>query len=634
MQAELQQKLNRPVTLGHLGLRLFPLGLRVDGLTIGEGPQFPSAQPFATAKEVYVSVGLMSLIHGNPDVKELNLNQPQIELIRNPAGVWNFSTIGGPTQSNTVTQSSPANKSSSANNSSSQSSEFSLDALKITDGQVGVTDELTKKPRTVYNHIDLRLSGFAPGKPFGVDLALHLPEPGNPQVALNGTLALSSDSLRSSAFTVRSGSTVLTGNFALSHYSTNNMLVDASVKTTSAKIAELLNVAKAYGLIASQDVTGSGNLSLDVHVQGPVSDISKLTYSGVADIPNATLSAKSLSEPLAINAANLHFAQDSASVTANTLKAEGFVLTNVRANAKFGKGLVQLSPVSASIFGGTADGTVSVDTKPAKPLCSVNMKFSGVDTNALLSAVSSMKDTLYGSLAGQANTNFALESGAELAQTLNGTLNFNVTNGQLKNVNILSELARVGKFLGSAPAQGGSGTALRRFSGTLNVVNGVATTNNLVANLDTAALSATGSLNLVNEGIDMHMTAVLNSGASQSVGGTSVGGFLNTALANNKGELVLPVLVTGTMAHPVFAPDVQAIAKMKLSNLLPTTGDPSKLTTGIIGSVLGKKGAGGVLNGILGQGSTQKGQQQQQQNPINSLFNQFGKKKSTKSTKP
>ncbi len=145
--------------------------------------------------------------------------------------------------------------------------------------------------------------------------------------------------------------------------------------------------------------------------------------------------------------------------------------------------------------------------------------------------------------------------------------------------------------------------------------------------MDTASLSANGSLNLVNEALDMRMTAVLNSGASKSVGGTGVGGFLNTALANNQGELVLPVLVTGTMAHPVFTPDVQAIAKMKLSKLLPTSGDPSKLTSGFVGSVLGNKGAGGVLNGILGQGSTQGQQNSQQQNPINSLLNQFGKKK-------
>ncbi|MBV8865797.1 MAG: hypothetical protein JO210_10425 [Acidobacteriaceae bacterium] len=226
---------------------------------------------------------------------------------------------------------------------------------------------------------------------------------------------------------------------------------------------------------------------------------------------------------------------------------------------------------------------------------------------------------------------FALVSSNELPQTLNGTVGFNVTNGQLKNVNILNELSKVGKFLGSAPAQGGSATALKKFSGTLNIVNGVASTNNLTAVLDAGSLAANGTMNLVNQGLDLHMTAALASGTSKAVGGTQVGGFLNTALANNKGELVIPVIVTGTMAHPTFSPDAAALAKMKMNNLLPSVSDPSKLASGIMGG----KGAGGVVNGLLGggaqpaaqQGKAQPNQQQTPQDTVNSLLNQFGKKK-------
>ncbi|MBV8807135.1 MAG: hypothetical protein JO033_00555, partial [Acidobacteriaceae bacterium] len=75
VQAELQNKLDRPVTLGHLSLRLFPLSIRVDGLTIGESPAFSSSQPFAQAAQVYVSARLFSLIRGNPEVRELDLNR-------------------------------------------------------------------------------------------------------------------------------------------------------------------------------------------------------------------------------------------------------------------------------------------------------------------------------------------------------------------------------------------------------------------------------------------------------------------------------------------------------------------------------------------------------------------------------
>ncbi len=109
-------------------------------------------------------------------------------------------------------------------------------------------------------------------------------------------------------------------------------------------------------------------------------------------------------------------------------------------------------------------------------------------------------------------------------------------------------------------------------TGTFNMHNGVAQTNDLKAALDVGNMAATGTINLVNQDLNMHVTAVLNKGFSQSVGGTGVGGYLNTALANKNGELVLPVLVTGTMSHPIVAPDIEQIAQMKLKNMLPTAG--------------------------------------------------------------
>jgi hypothetical protein len=131
----------------------------------------------------------------------------------------------------------------------------------------------------------------------------------------------------------------------------------------------------------------------------------------------------------------------------------------------------------------------------------------------------------------------------------------------------------------------------------------------------------------------LRVTTVLNKALSQQVGGTQIGGYMNTALANNQGELVMPVIITGTFQHPRVAPDVQQIAKMKLDNLLPNSKNPGQLTTGILGAILGDKnqggangqqpgqqqkgGIGGILDAISGkqQQQNQQNQPQQQQNP-------------------
>src|SRR5581483_3957337 len=133
-----------------------------------------------------------------------------------------------------------------------------------------------------------------------------------------------------------------------------------------------------------------------------------------------------------------------------------------------------------------------------------------------------------------------------------------------------------------------------QLSGNFDIKNGIAQTNNLKAVIDGGTLAAAGLVNLADQSLNMHVTAVLSKVLSQQVGGTQVGGFMNTALANNQGELVLPVIVTGTFQHPQVAPDLQQVAQMKLKNLLPTTKNPGQLTQGILGAILGNKNQGGA----------------------------------------
>jgi hypothetical protein len=199
------------------------------------------------------------------------------------------------------------------------------------------------------------------------------------------------------------------------------------------------------------------------------------------------------------------------------------------------------------------------------------------------------------------------------------------------NINLLHELASVGKFLGANFDAAKNFTDLVQLTGNFDVKNGVAQTNNLNAVIDGGTLAAAGLVNLADQSLNLHVTTVLNKALSQQVGGTQVGGYMNTALANNQGELVMPVIITGTFQHPHVAPDVQQIAQMKLKNMLPNTRNPAELTTGILGAVLGQKsqggaagqpangqpkgGIGGILDAISGKQQQQNQQNQQQQNP-------------------
>lgn len=662
IEAELQSKLGLPVTLGKMHLRIFPFSIRVDGFTLGEPPQFPSPHPFATATEVYARVSVFSLIGGQPTIKNLTLDNPQIELIKNPAGVWNFAQIGA---SPPPAPAAPAQKPGQAK--AGPPPVPALDQLKIVNGQLAVTDEKAQQPRTVYKNIDLTLSDFAPGKEFKLDLAMHFPGTGKElltfagkggplqavnaaalpvsghlslqQISLKGLNSVTGGALPPNTEASISGDANLSsqndvigckGNLRLDNPVVQgakvNYPIQAQYQLSLNQTNDQIQIQSGTITMGPTAISASGNIDtgkkpsvLDMHVttnNASLTELSRLASAfGTASNPNDQVKGNISANLTAKGPVNA--LQMQGTLSSNSIQAQDLVLTNIHANTTMNNGVVQLAPVTATIFGGQENGTITLDTKAAHPLCSVKTKLTGVDTNALLSAVSSVKNTLYGSLGADADLSFAVDAGANLAKTLNGTLNFAVTNGRLKNVNILGELAKIGKFLNSAPMQTGTDTALQKLSGTVDVKNGVATTNNLTAALDAGSLSAKGSVNLVNEALDMHMTAVLASGISKTVGGTGIGGFLNTALANNQGELVLPVIVTGTLAHPVLAPDVQQLAQMKLKHLLPTAGNPSQMTSGVVGSVLG---------GVLGQ-KNQNQNQKQQQNPVNSILNSLGKKK-------
>jgi uncharacterized protein involved in outer membrane biogenesis len=465
------------------------------------------------------------------------------------------------------------------------------------------------------------------------------------------TLSLTPDQVKSNNFTAQSGSTSLNANFALSHYTTPNSVVDASIKTTGANLGELLNIAKAYGVSAVEGMSGSGSLSLDAHVQGPLKQADKMVYSGTGSVQNATINTPTLTKPLLIRTANLRFAQNSAvlenlqaslgsSSASGTATVTNFSAPQVKFNLNADK--LNISELQQITAGNAPAKRAAVDRFSLVPSAEAQAhtaasSISHIAGSGTLSVASIVFDQLILSNF-KSNLTFSGDPAGNLMRTLNGDINFNTGNGRFQGIDLLHELASIAKFSQSQPSQGF--TNIVKLGGLINIKNGVANTNNLEAVIDGGTLGAQGVVDLVTEALNMHMNAVLNRDFSQKVGGTGVGGFMNTALANKNGELVVPVIVTGTMQHPIVAPDVQKFAQMKLNNLLPTSGNPGALTSGLSGLLGGKagqqgtgNGVGGLLGALGGQGQSQNSQQnnaqqQQQQNPASDILGGLlGKKK-------
>src|SRR5271166_5044497 len=403
-----------------------------------------------------------------------------------------------------------------------------------------------------------------------------------------------------------------TGTGALQNASLKTPALTQPLNVRNANLQFTQNSLNVTNLAASVGSTNaSGNLSI-ANFQAP-----RLTFALAADKLNITELQKLVASKPAPKKAEsswslvpsayavptpqpsfLDTATGSGTITVGSLVYDRTTLTNVHSNVNLNHGVIQLNPLTGQVFGGQINGSITADLRHETSGFAVNAKLTGANANQLLTAVGNTKDTVYGTLNATVNQTFSTPASGDVTQTLNGPFSFTLTNGKLTKLDLMNELGKIGKFSGGSKGY----TAISSMSGTFDVHNGVANTNDLKAALDVGTMAAAGTINLVNEALGLHLTAVLDKGFSQSVGGTGVGGYLNTALGNKNGELVLPVIITGTMSHPIVAPDMEKIAQMKLNNMVPSAA-------GLLG---GKGGAGGVLGGLLGGSQAQQGQPGQQ----------------------
>jgi len=149
IESTLSGALGRQVKVGNLSLSILSGSLGADQLSIADDPKFSNA-PFITAKSLKVGVEVMPLIFSKQlNVTHIKIDQPEITLLRNPAGVWNFSSLG-----NQAAQSKKAESSSSTAN-------LTVARLDLTDGKISMGSIPAKRKPTVYDKVNISMRNFS-----------------------------------------------------------------------------------------------------------------------------------------------------------------------------------------------------------------------------------------------------------------------------------------------------------------------------------------------------------------------------------------------------------------------------------------------------------------------------------------
>ncbi|GAC1429928.1 MAG: AsmA family protein [Terriglobales bacterium] len=665
IQSELEQRLGRKVTLGDMHLGIFPPRFKVQDVAIADDSNFSSQLPFVQAKALDVSVKLLPLMQKSVEIDSLNLQRPSVELIKNQQGKWNFSTVGSSSQA------AP----------SSGNQQFSLSALTIEDGQVAITDLQSSTLRSVYDHIDVTLRDFAPNQPFSIDAAAHLPGAGTQEIHLqgnggpimqaepattpfHGTLTLKgvavaglqrflnspalantdgvvsgttqvddqggkltvkgqltvqggkihgtelgfpvaadydiTDDLPSDAIVIRSTNLKL-GSTPVTIAGTVNMKpnpaqLNVDLRAANVSIAEAMKLAAASGMGPAPSTTVTGNVNMDIKATGAAT---KPTLNGSINGRDLRASGKEIAEPVEIKTVNLK-------LTPAEIVSDNFNVTS----------------------GGTTVVTQFAmrDYTGKSPAINASARASNAALPQILAMAKAYGVTSLDKVSGAGTLNMDLKAAgtvqsmasAEVMKAVNGTVVVNFNNVRYTGTDINHEVASIGGFVKGGDTDKGY-TNISKVTGNIVIKNGIAQTSDLQALLDLGKVGVTGTANLADQTLNLHVVTVMSKDSTQKAGGTGVGGYMQSALANNQGELVVPAVVTGTFQKPRFAPDLQQVARMKLNGLVPNFNNPSAAVSGVLGKLLGQK---------TGQTQTPQTQDQPQgSDPVQQIMGLFGKKK-------
>jgi len=167
LESELTEALGREVKVGNLSLSILSGSVSAEDLSIADDPAF-SKDPFVRAKSLKVGVEVMPLIFSKKlHVTDITLDKPEIALLRDAAGKWNFSSLGNKSAATPKPPSAP-----------SSTPDLSVSKLDVKDGRLSVNRANSSIKPHVYDNVDISVRDFSPTSQFPFTITADLPAGG------------------------------------------------------------------------------------------------------------------------------------------------------------------------------------------------------------------------------------------------------------------------------------------------------------------------------------------------------------------------------------------------------------------------------------------------------------------------
>jgi uncharacterized protein involved in outer membrane biogenesis len=246
-------------------------------------------------------------------------------------------------------------------------------------------------------------------------------------------------------------------------------------------------------------------------------------------------------------------------VAFGTVQFGTIAMQNLRTPFRLEKGVVTLDPVTFMLYSGQEQGAVSIDMAKGTPSYAIKTAISGLDVNQALSANTTMKNFLLGTARMSADVHASGAAQPEIQRTLTGTTKFAILNGDVRNMPMLATVNQVLGITGGSSKD----TKFESLTGTAALGGGKATTNDLTLHAGDLSVLGKGTMafdQAINMAVTVTVAAAKMSGVGRLVG-------LAKPLQDQNGNINIPGTVTGTASNPKIALNVIAGAKKEAQGI-------------------------------------------------------------------
>jgi len=226
-------------------------------------------------------------------------------------------------------------------------------------------------------------------------------------------------------------------------------------------------------------------------------------------------------------------------------------LTNLDASVTAADGVLKLEPLKANLYGGTYQGTITIDATGAKSRLSLDQQISAVQIGQLLSALvgtDRMAGAVSFNLAGTGVGN----TEKELLKALTGNVTFNLSDGVYRGMDIAYEIENAQSLLKrtAAPERPNrKETPIRALSFSGKMVDGVLGSDDLNAEIPFLKLGGKGGVNLLERTLDYQLNAQVLKSADNAP---------DSRLKSLAGSII-PLSIKGPMADPKVGVNLQGL---------------------------------------------------------------------------